>query len=126
MSASAQVEKIAVNLWNNALSVSPDDNGPFKMLVSMKTGDSTKPLLLIGNVHGRIQDGYCIAVLNPDKSLCDELVPSAYGHKLLTEIVAKRCDLMVNIWIDAYKDKPVSSVRRYTTQKAQPSKFAVS
>lgn len=54
MNTSAQVEKIAVDLWNNVLSGSPEDNGPFKMLVSMKTSDSTKPLLLVGNVHGRI------------------------------------------------------------------------
>jgi hypothetical protein len=125
MSTSAQVEKIAVNLWHNVLSVSPEDNGPFKMLVSMKTEDSTKPLLLVGNVHGRIQDGYCIGVLNPDKSLCDELVPSGYSHKLLTEIVTGRCDLMVNVWIDAYKDKPVSSVHRYTARKCTPAKFVV-
>ena len=125
MNESAQVEKVAVDLWNNVLSVSPEDNGPFKMLVSMKTGDSTKPLLLVGNVHGRIQDGYCIAVLNPDKSLCDELVPGGYSHKLLTEIVARRCDLMVNVWIDACKDRPVSSVRKYTARKCMPAKFVV-
>ena len=54
MNTSAQVEKIAVDLWNTVLSGSPEDNGPLKMLVSMKTSDSTKPLLLVGNVHGRI------------------------------------------------------------------------
>lgn len=62
-----QVKKTAVSSFHNILRASADHNGRFRMVMTTRTGGAEKPLLIVGNAHGIVEDGHCIAVLNPDK-----------------------------------------------------------
>jgi hypothetical protein len=127
MNITEQIKQVAVNTFLAILPASGDDNAAFRMLMTVKVGDEVKPLLLIGNVHGKIEDGHILAALNPDKELCERFVAGvAYTHGILKEIVAKRCDLAILFWIDAYmKVNPVKVYTKYEAKKAMPSKFVV-
>lgn len=121
-----QVKQIAVNYWYSALKSAPDQNGTFKMVVSARIGDTTKPLLLVGNAHGKIEDGHCIAVLNPDEALLDRIKAGcAYMPGHLKEIFAKRCDVIVDLFIEAYKNNRVGTITTYRARDMKPAKFAV-
>jgi hypothetical protein len=127
MNIAEQIQKVAVNTFLAILPASADDNAAFRMLLTVKVGDEVKPLLLIGNVHGKIEDGHVLAVLNPDKELCEQFIAGvAYTHGILKEIVAKRCDLAILFWIDAYmKVNPVKVYTKYQAKESKPSKFVV-
>jgi hypothetical protein len=47
----------------------PGDQAPFKALITVEIDGEHKPLLLVGTVHSRVEDGSCIAILNPDPEL---------------------------------------------------------
>lgn len=120
-----QVKQVAVNTWGAALKVSPT-NGTFRTFVTFKTAEGDKPLMLLGITHGKFEDGHCYAVLNPDPDLCDELVAGcSYDSFGLKERVAKRCDLALDVWIDAYKDNQSSLTTKYVSRSIQPAKFVV-
>lgn len=127
MDITKQIQQTAVNAFLAFLPASAADNGVFRVLLTAKVDDEVKPLLLIGNAHCRVEDGHCLAVLNPDRELCDRLVAGcAYTHGILKEIVAKRCDLALFVWIDAYmKASPVKVVTKYQAKEAKPAKFVV-
>lgn len=121
-----QIKQTAVNHFLGVLNSSADHNAPFRSLVTTKVGDSIKPLLLIGTAHSKVEDGHCMAFLNPDESLVNELTAGCgYGRMHLKEIVAKRCDLMLDVWIDAYREDGVTITSQYKARNAQPAKFAV-
>ena len=124
-----QVKQTAVSSFHNILRASAHHNGRFRMVLTTRAGDTDKPLLIVGNAHGVVEDGHCIAILNPDKELADLIRPGcAYGVGGLKEIVSKRCDLALDLWIDAYKgpEHAVSVIARYKSRKPQPAKFVVS
>ena len=92
----------------------------------LRSREEVKPLLLIGNAHSKIEDGHCIAVLNPDMELVDSLVAGCgYERSTLKWEVAKRCDVALDVWIDAYKTDGVFVGTRYRSRNPQPAKFAV-
>ncbi|MDZ4251494.1 MAG: hypothetical protein U1A72_02865 [Sulfuritalea sp.] len=126
MDIAKQVEQIAVSTFLAILRATTENNGGFKMLITATVDGGAKPLLLIGTAHGGIEDGHVVAVLNPDKELCDELQACCgYTPFILKEIVAKRCDMMVHVGVSAYRDKPVDYVTTYQAQKIKPAKFLV-
>ena len=127
MDITEQIKQVAVNTFLAILPASADDDAAFRMLLTVKIGGEVKPLLLLGNVHGKIEDGHVLAVLNPDKELCEQFVAGvAYTHGILKEIVAKRCDLAMLFWIDSYmKVNPVKVYTKYQAKLAMPSKFKV-
>lgn len=119
------VKQVAVRTFLNALADAPDSNGTFKMLRSVKVGDTVKPLLLVGNAHGKHEDGHCIAVLNPDECLLDQIKAGVGYNHMLKWIVAKKCDLAIDVWVDAYKENGISFISKYKARKQQPAKFVV-
>ncbi|MBX3678040.1 MAG: hypothetical protein KF853_13565 [Rhodocyclaceae bacterium] len=124
-----QVKQVAFSHFRGVLNMSCVQDGCFKALVAVEVGDTVKPLLLVGNAHNEEEDGHCIAVLNPDKALVDTISAGcAYGARTLKEIVAKRCDVALDLWIENYMpaDRAVTVSMRYKTHHFQPAKFAVS
>ena len=125
MNSVEQVKKVAISIWGAALKVSPE-KGTFRTFVTFKTADGDKPLMLIGTTHSEFEDGHCYAVLNPDEDLCNDLIAGCgYDSFGLKERVAKRCDLALDVWIDAYKDNKSSLTTVYRARECKPAKFAV-
>ena len=94
---SIRVKEIAESVFRSVLKVSADSQGTFRLIISAKIDNEEKPLLILGNAHGEIEDGHCIAILNPDEDiLSDERViaGSSYAGDTLKNLVQGRCDLM--------------------------------
>lgn len=126
MSILKQIEQVAVNTFLATLPATTENSSGFKMLITTTVDGGAKPLLLVGTVHGNIEDGHVIAILNPDTDLCDQIKACCgYTPFILKEIVAKRCDMMVDVGISAYRDKPVDYVTTYQAREAKPAKFLV-
>ncbi|MGE0086574.1 MAG: hypothetical protein AB7S75_19375 [Desulfococcaceae bacterium] len=82
--------------------------------------------LIVGNAHREVEDGHCIAIINPDESLLTQVVAGcAYTGDTLKNIVKGKCDLMIEIWIDVYKKDGVSEISRYQSRNMEPAKFTV-
>jgi hypothetical protein len=128
-----EVQKIAVEVFKSVLRVSggepkSGDHGLFNMMLTTRINGEVKPLLLKGNAHHEIEDGHCIAILNPDPSLSKEVKAGmAYPGDTLKKIVEGRCDYMVDLWIDAYKpdDRQVGEVSSYKSRTPSAAKFKV-
>lgn len=120
------VKQAAVSFFRSILPFSAAHNGTFKALLSVRVGEEVKPLLLLGNAHSKIEDGHCIAVLNPDTDIVDSLIAGcAYSGGALKWNVAKRCDVALDVWIDVYKEDGVIVGARYRSRNPQQAKFAV-
>ncbi|MCM3609528.1 hypothetical protein M4D49_29060 [Cupriavidus pauculus] len=103
-----------------------DHGGHFKGLFTLNVDGAPKPVLLVGSAHGSHEDGQVIAVLNPDREVIDRLAPGvAYLGALLKEIVAGKCDAMVQVWIDAYKADRFTVLEKYSARASADSKFDV-
>lgn len=105
------------------LSLSPENDGLFKAIATVHDAGTDKPLLLVGNAHSQVQDGECIAILNPSKDLMKEVKPGvAYTPGVLKEIVAGRCEQMFHLWFDHYKKgaKQVSVLASYKKKGIRP------
>lgn len=128
MSIVDQVKQAAISYFLGILYSSADHCAPFRAMVSMNVDGTVKPLLLVGTAHGKVEDGHCLALLNPDESLANRIVAGCgYNGRVLKEIVAKRCDVALDIWIDAYKpaERAVTVMTRYKAQHFQPARFVV-
>lgn len=121
-----KVKNIAEAIFKSMLLVSADHQGTFRLLITAKLdNDVEKPLLILGVAHSAVEDGHCIAILNPDEDLQDKVIAGcAYGNSLKT-IVQGKCDLMLNIWIDAYKKDGVCIIDSYQANIPKPSKFNI-
>lgn len=103
-----------------------DHGGDFKGLFTLNVDGAPKPVLLVGSAHGSHEDGQVTAVLNPDREVIDKLEPGVgYHGGLLKEIVAGKCDAMVNVWIDAYKNNRFTVLEKYTARESVGPKFEV-
>ena len=121
-----KVKEIAVSLFKSVLKISSDQHGTFRLIVTAKIQDEDKPLLILGNAHSEIEDGHCIAILNPDKSILNKVVAGcSYPADSLKEIVGGKCDLTVDLWIDAYKTNGVSEISSYKARNPKPAQFKV-
>lgn len=126
MDTAKQIEKVAISTFLATLTATTANSSGFRILITTTIDGSAKPLLMIGTVHGSIEDGHVIAILNPDIELCDQIKACCgYTPFILKEIVAKRCDMMVDVGISAYKSKPVNYVTTYQAREPKPAKFLV-
>lgn len=121
-----EIKKIAVRLFESVLGVSADHGGTFRLLVTAQVGEVDKPLLVLGNAHRKVEDGHCIAILNPNKDLLDKVTAGcSYMGSSLKDIVAGNCDAMIELWIDAYKKDGVCEISTYNSRSPQPAKFSI-
>ena len=103
-----------------------DHGGNFKGIFTLNVDGAPKPVLLVGSAHGSHEDGQVTAVLNPDRDVIEKLEPGVgYHGGLLKEIVAGKCDAMVHVWIDAYKDDRFTVLEKYAARESVASKFEV-
>jgi hypothetical protein len=97
-----------------------------RIIACVPVDGEPKPLLIVGTAHGKVADGSCIAILNPDQDLVDKLGGSWGAHPVIfRETVAKKCDLAISLWIDAYKVDGVGKGIIYIAQQPKPAKFLV-
>lgn len=122
-----QIEETAVAIFRAVLRANTAPDGYFRAVISFSDRGVVKPLLLLGNAHGLVEDGTCAAILNPDKGLLASLSPANVGSgRVLKERVTGRCDAMVPLWIDAYKDiRPIIRGARYRARRTSAPKFVV-
>ncbi|WP_152003940.1 hypothetical protein [Desulfoluna spongiiphila] len=63
-------------------------------------------LMLVGYVCHEVEDGVCIAVLNPDADLRGKLKPNVgYMPPTLKKIASQKCDAFVQVRVEPYKSK---------------------
>lgn len=100
-----RIERVALAIFENLLACIEDrQRSRFKLLFSVKFEDEEKPLALIGFIDKEKEDGKVLALYNPDEMLVNEIhADCAYAPSHLKEIVAKKCDMMLELWISAYK-----------------------
>lgn len=121
-----QVKEAAVGVFRGILHASADQDGPFRATITLQIDGEEKPLLLVGSAHRKIGDGACVAVLNPDRGLAEDLsAGSGYPAGVLKEIVTGRCDVAIGLWIEDYKARDVRLGARYRAREFKPAKFAV-
>ena len=126
MSAAEEVKEIAINIFNTILKSSADSGGTFRVLITAKIEEKEKPLLVVGKAHASFEDGHCIAVLNPDENVLDKVQGGVYYHgDFLKKTVQGKCDLMVELWIDAYKEDGVSVTGKYQAREGNEAKFEI-
>ena len=69
-------------------------------MTTTEIGGEAKPVPVVGNAHAHFDDGHVIAVLNPDKSLADEIKLSiAYGSTNLKGMARGRCEALVDVFV---------------------------
>lgn len=120
------LRQLAARQFWSVLPGSPHAHGRFKAVVTTDVEGETKPLLLVGSAHRNFDDGYCIAVLNPEHALIDEIPPGcAYTDSLLREQVRKRCDAAVLVLFGGGAGKDGWVTGSYTTKTPAPSRFCV-
>ena len=89
----AQVKALSADVLRCMLASVPEDNGTFRLVSSMTSDPLSKSVLLVGSTHRAFDDGYCIAILNPDEKLLEKINPGVgYTSKILQEIVRGHCD----------------------------------
>ena len=117
----------AAKIFLTMLNVTSYKDGTFRVMVSIDINEQKKPLMIIGTTHPDVEDGQCIAILNPDQELIERLQAGVgYNKGILKEIVSKKCDAMVHLWIDAYKNNKVTVINYYMSRSLNSSKFKVS
>lgn len=116
-----RVEKVATGLYLCSLAASPEKDALFQVLVDLEVDDTTKPLLVVGSTHPHYYgDGYCIAVLNPDKSLFEKITPGCgISNPILKWLVRGKCDLALQLRINT--NGGFSSTRTCQYKSRQPS-----
>ena len=123
-----RVKQIAESIFRAVLKVNADNQGTFRVIISVKVSDEIKPLLILGNAHGKIEDGTCIAILNPDEDLLSDsrvIADSIYYGDTLKTLVRDRCDLMLRLWIDIHETDNIKEVSGYVSKNPQLAKFEV-
>lgn len=120
------LRQLAAKQFWGVLPGSPGVHGWFKALATVEIDGELKPLLLVGSAHRNYQDGYCIAVLNPEQALVDEIPPGcAYTDSVLREQVRKRCDAAVLVLFGGGAGKDGWVTGSYSTKTPAPSRFGV-
>jgi hypothetical protein len=120
------LQQLAARQFWSVLPGSPYAHGWFKALATVEIDGEVKPLLLVGSAHRHFEDGYCIAVLNPEQALVDEIPPGcAYTNSVLREQVRKRCDAAVLVLFGGGSGQDGSVIGAYTTKTPTPSRFCV-
>lgn len=108
-------------------SAGSNEDSPFRMLADVNIDGTVKPVLLLGNVHPHpeFRDGHCIAILNPDKTLLKRINPGVgISTPILKEIVERKCDLMLYLYIEAYCNRRVSRAGTYQARTPSLAKYS--
>lgn len=122
-----KVSKIVECIFKSILSSSFGYQRTFRALITVEIEENEpKPLLILGNAHSKFDDGHCIAILNPDEEILNKVQAGcAYLGGLLKKIIQGKCDLMVEMWINA-NDKDGGTVfNSYKSKTSKPAKFKV-
>lgn len=97
---SAQLQKLtdlAAGQLGVALATAKEPDVSFKRTLELKPGGGLK-VLVVGSVHREFQDGFSVAILEPDPGLAERLNGGvAYSKATLRELVAKRCRAMAMV-----------------------------
>jgi len=119
-----EVKDIAVGYLKGVMTIGPDDDATFRILITTTVEGEAKPLLLLGNAHRKFDDGHCIAILNPDAELVDKLgAGCGYSGVNLKDMVTKRCDVMLDVWVLGERRATIGN--KYKAHRFQPAKFVV-
>lgn len=124
MDIQAKIQQAAVQFFLGILHSSAGDQASFKALITVEIDGEHKPLFICGTAHSRVEDGSCIAILNPDPELVG-IIHGGYLPDHLKEVVAKRCDYALSLWIEAYKNNRVVVGARYRNRTPSPAKFCI-
>jgi hypothetical protein len=91
-----QIKDVAAGIVKGILASDGKPDVDFKRVISLEPGEHQE-LLVVGRAHREFNDGYCIAVLNPNEALIERLNPAGYTCAILKELVAGHCDAMVKV-----------------------------
>ncbi len=121
------LQRVAARHFWSVIPDSPDAHGWFKALSTVDIDGEVKPLLLVGSAHRHFEDGYCIAVLNPEQALVDEIPPGcAYNAPILRHQVRKRCDAAINVAFAGGGSVRTSEIiGSYISRTPAPARFCV-
>ena len=119
-----RVEKIASSLYLCSLAASPEKDALFQMLIDLEVDGPTKPLLVVGSTHPHhYGDGYCIAVLNPDQSLFEKILPGCgISDPILKWLVRGKCDLALQLWINTIGGFRTARTCLYKSRQPSPAR----
>lgn len=113
-----QIQQISTAVLGAVLKNSLSEDAGIKTLVSTELDGQPKQLLIVGNAHRRFNDANCIAILNPDESLVSKInIGVAYMPSILKEMVARRCDAMVQLQMIGEKSHITTS---YQSRRRSP------
>ena len=92
-----QMLDVATGVMNGVFITTGKPDVYFKQTIELERGGE-KNLLVVGSVHRDFDDGYCVAVLDPDDKLVAQLNGGVgYTGPILKEMVAGRCKAMVHV-----------------------------
>lgn len=121
-----EVERLALEYMSMVIKTSGLADSLFRSVLEINFDGETKPLLLVGHAHPKIEDGHIIAIVNPDISLISQINPGcAYNRMHLKEMVSKKCDLMLDLFIEVYKTKKIQHSNHYKQRKSSKPKFKI-
>lgn len=107
-----KMENAASQIMDAVMAYSPSDDSYFVLKVGLDTEGQTKPLLIVGNMHRKFDDGNCVVLLNAERSLAEQIKPAVgYSDHILKEIVKGRCEAMSMFHWLAGKTVMISSYR---------------
>lgn len=119
-----QIQQAATSVLGAVLNNSPSDDAGIKSLLSVEIDGQQQQLLIVGNTHRYFDDANCIAILNPDESLVSKInIGVAYMSGILKEMVARRCDAMLQLQMIGEESHITTS---YRSQRRSQSVSSVS
>lgn len=115
---------IAATTLRAAIAHAPGAQGLFRQVITTKIDGEVKPVLVVGNAHADFNDGHVLAILNPDKSLADEIKPGVTcGASVLKAKVRGRCDALIDMFVAGQNTPHPSCV--YRSRTPEPARFSV-
>jgi len=113
------IQNKAIEQFKSIYEDNKDTNHGFKILKSIKIGEDTKDLLILGIMNTWNRYDTCIAVLNPSQEVIQKLEQGCvYTGNSLKRIVARKCDLMLDLLVKTRKNHwEVKVMRNYQTRK---------
>ena len=113
------IQNTAIEQFKSIYKDNRDTNHGFKVLKSIKIGENTKDLLILGIMNTYNRYDTCIAVLNPNQEVIQKLEQGCvYTGNSLKRIVSRKCDLMVDLLVKTFKkDWEVRVMRKYRVRK---------
>jgi hypothetical protein len=122
-----RIKHIATQQFLTILAASADHQKSYKVVLTVEVDGEDKSLLIVGTAHSKFEDGSCVALLNPEEELVAKLSGGWGGHTaIFKEAVAKKCDMAIALWIDAYRRDGVTETARCVVCDHAPALFGIS